>query len=129
MRFAKWVFLLSGFSGVIMITPLYFEDRFFADYSPAINRPEFSDSSYAKMLWFATENQNELQVTQQITIADQPCVDPFDVSGNSSARSLVRNARKSIRTSIPSSKLRSERLSVPSGQAMIHDHAPTSPWT
>ena len=101
----------------------------FADYLPAINRPEFSDSSFAKMLLFATENQNELQVTQQITIADQPCVDPFDVSGNSSARSLVRNARKSIRTSIPSSKLRSERLSVPSGQAMIRDHAPTSPWT
>jgi hypothetical protein len=41
MRFAKWVFLLSGFSGVIMIAPLYFEDRFFADYPPAINRPEF----------------------------------------------------------------------------------------
>jgi hypothetical protein len=41
MRFAKWVFLLSGFSGVAMVAPLYFEDRFFADYPPAINRPEF----------------------------------------------------------------------------------------
>jgi hypothetical protein len=41
MRFAKRAFLLSGFSGVIMIATLYFEDRFFADYPPAINRPEF----------------------------------------------------------------------------------------
>jgi hypothetical protein len=41
MRFAKWVFLLRGFSGVIMIAPLYFEDRFFAglpasDQSPGV---------------------------------------------------------------------------------------------
>lgn len=41
MRFAKWVFLLAGFSGVIMIAPLYYEDKFFDDYPPAINRPEF----------------------------------------------------------------------------------------
>ncbi len=41
MRFAKWVFLLAGTSGVLMILPLYLEDRFFRDYPPAINRPEF----------------------------------------------------------------------------------------
>jgi hypothetical protein len=41
MRFAKWVFLLAGASGVLMILPLYFEERFFRDYPPAINRPEF----------------------------------------------------------------------------------------
>src|SRR5215468_7879631 len=41
MRFAKWVFLLAGVSGILMILPLYLEDRFFQDYPPAINRPEF----------------------------------------------------------------------------------------
>jgi hypothetical protein len=41
MRFAKWVFLLAGVSGVLMLAPLYLEDRFFRDYPPAINRPEF----------------------------------------------------------------------------------------
>lgn len=41
MRLAKWVFLLAGASGVLMILPLYLEDRFFQDYPPAINRPEF----------------------------------------------------------------------------------------
>src|SRR5262245_30797279 len=41
MRFAKWVFLLAGASGVLMVAPLYWEDRFFQDYPPAINRPEF----------------------------------------------------------------------------------------
>src|SRR4051812_12910906 len=41
MRFSRWVFLLAGVSGVLMILPLYLEDRFFQDYPPAINRPEF----------------------------------------------------------------------------------------
>src|SRR4051794_20001594 len=41
MRFARWVFLLAGASGVLMVAPLYFEGRFFQDYPPAINRPEF----------------------------------------------------------------------------------------
>jgi hypothetical protein len=41
MRLAKWVFLLAGASGVLMILPLYLEDWFFRDYPPAINRPEF----------------------------------------------------------------------------------------
>jgi hypothetical protein len=41
MRFARWVFLLAGASGVLMVAPLYLEDRFFQEYPPAINRPEF----------------------------------------------------------------------------------------
>src|SRR5215207_5804525 len=41
MRFARWVFLLAGASGVPIIAPLYFEERFFRDNPPAINRPEF----------------------------------------------------------------------------------------
>ena len=41
MRFAKWVFLLAGASGVLIIAPLYLESRFFQDDPPAINRPEF----------------------------------------------------------------------------------------
>jgi hypothetical protein len=41
MRLARWVFLLAGVSGVLMIAPLYWEERFFRDDPPAINRPEF----------------------------------------------------------------------------------------
>src|SRR5689334_9359370 len=41
MRFARWVFLLAGASGVLIIAPLYLEGRFFEQYPPAINRPEF----------------------------------------------------------------------------------------
>lgn len=41
MRIAKWVFTLAGASGLLMIAPLYLEERFFQDYPPAINRPEF----------------------------------------------------------------------------------------
>jgi hypothetical protein len=41
MRFAKWVFLLAGGSGVLVTLPLYLEDRFFQEFPPAINRPEF----------------------------------------------------------------------------------------
>jgi hypothetical protein len=41
MRLAKWVFLAAGVSGIVMILPLYLEDRFFQDYPPATNRPEF----------------------------------------------------------------------------------------
>jgi hypothetical protein len=41
MRFARWVFFLAGASGVLMIAPLSLERRFFQDYPPAINRPEF----------------------------------------------------------------------------------------
>lgn len=41
MRFAKWVFFLAGVSGLLMVAPLYWEERFFQDYPPATNRPEF----------------------------------------------------------------------------------------
>src|ERR1700733_11918406 len=41
MRFAKWVFLLAGISGVLMLIPPYFlEDQFGQDYPPPINHPE-----------------------------------------------------------------------------------------
>lgn len=41
MRFARWVFLLAGVSGVLIVAPMYLENRFFAEYPPAIYRPEF----------------------------------------------------------------------------------------
>jgi hypothetical protein len=41
MRFARWVFLLAGASGVVMLLPMYLEERFFRNDPPAINRPEF----------------------------------------------------------------------------------------
>jgi hypothetical protein len=41
MRFARWVYLLAGVSGLLLVAPLYWEERFFQDYPPAINRPEF----------------------------------------------------------------------------------------
>jgi hypothetical protein len=41
MRFAKWVFLAAGVSGALTVAPLYFEGRFFRDYPPPTNRPEF----------------------------------------------------------------------------------------
>jgi hypothetical protein len=41
MRFANWVFLLAGITGVLMVAPAYFfEDRFNADFPPAVNHPE-----------------------------------------------------------------------------------------
>ena len=41
MRFARWVFLAAGSVGLVMILPLYLEERFFQNDPPAINRPEF----------------------------------------------------------------------------------------
>src|SRR3954469_8104045 len=41
MRLAKWVFFLAGISGILMVAPMYFEDRFFENFPPATNRPEF----------------------------------------------------------------------------------------
>ena len=41
MRLAKWVFLVAGVSGVLMVAPMYLEDRFFQEYPPPTNRPEF----------------------------------------------------------------------------------------
>jgi len=41
MRFARWVFLLAGVSGVVMVLPAYFrEEQFGLDFPPAINHPE-----------------------------------------------------------------------------------------
>lgn len=41
MRFAKWVFLVSGVTGVLIILPAYFlEERFGRDYPPPINHAE-----------------------------------------------------------------------------------------
>jgi hypothetical protein len=42
MRFAKWVFLLAGICGVVMVVPPYFlEEQFGRDHPPPINHPEF----------------------------------------------------------------------------------------
>lgn len=42
MRFAKWVFLLAGLSGIIIVAPLYLmEEQVGRDYPPPINHPEF----------------------------------------------------------------------------------------
>jgi hypothetical protein len=42
MRLAKWVFLLAGVSGILMVVPPYFlEQRTSADYPPAITHPEY----------------------------------------------------------------------------------------
>jgi hypothetical protein len=42
MRFAKWVFLLAGIRGVLVVIPPYFlEERFGRDNPPPINHPDF----------------------------------------------------------------------------------------
>ncbi|HVT28159.1 MAG TPA: hypothetical protein VHE81_09095 [Lacipirellulaceae bacterium] len=42
MRFARWVFLLAGICGIIVIIPPYFlEQRFGQDHPPAVSHPEF----------------------------------------------------------------------------------------
>jgi hypothetical protein len=41
MRFAKWVFLLAGITGVLMVIPPYFlEKQFGQDNPPPVNHPE-----------------------------------------------------------------------------------------
>jgi hypothetical protein len=41
MRFAKWVFLLAGISGILMVIPPFFlEEQFSRDYPPPVKRPE-----------------------------------------------------------------------------------------
>ena len=41
MRFAKWVFLLAGIIGILMVLPPYFlEERFGRDSPPPVNHPE-----------------------------------------------------------------------------------------
>jgi hypothetical protein len=42
MRFAKWVFLLAGITGVLMVIPPYFlEGQFGRDNPPPVSHPEF----------------------------------------------------------------------------------------
>src|SRR5262245_59193240 len=42
MRFAKWVFMLAGVTGILMLIPPYFlEGQFGLDNPPPVNHPEF----------------------------------------------------------------------------------------
>lgn len=42
MKFAKWVFLLAGIYGVLVVLPQFFlENRVNRDYPPAITHPEY----------------------------------------------------------------------------------------
>ena len=42
MRFARWIFLLPGATGVLMIVPLFFlEAQTGVDFPPPINHPEY----------------------------------------------------------------------------------------
>jgi hypothetical protein len=42
MRFAKWVFLLAGISGILLVMPPYFlEAKTGEDFPPPINHPEY----------------------------------------------------------------------------------------
>jgi hypothetical protein len=42
MRFARWVFLLAGVSGILMVVPpLFLERRTGEDYPPPITHPEY----------------------------------------------------------------------------------------
>jgi hypothetical protein len=41
MRFARWVFLVAGVCGIVIMAPMYFlEERLDQDYPPAITHPE-----------------------------------------------------------------------------------------
>src|SRR5262245_10459749 len=42
MQFARWVYLLAGLSGILLIMPMYFlEAKISRDYPPPIGHPEF----------------------------------------------------------------------------------------
>jgi hypothetical protein len=42
MRFARWVFLLAGISGVIVVAPPYFLERWAGEFDPPpVNHPEY----------------------------------------------------------------------------------------
>ena len=42
MRFARWVFLLAGVSGILMVVPPYFlEAKTGQDYPPPVTHPEY----------------------------------------------------------------------------------------
>jgi hypothetical protein len=42
MKFAKWVFLIAGIYGILVVAPQYFsESRIARDFPPAITHPEY----------------------------------------------------------------------------------------
>lgn len=41
MKFAKWVFLIAGIYGILLILPLYNESSTAAIFPPAVNHPEY----------------------------------------------------------------------------------------
>ena len=41
MKFARWVFLVAGIYGLIVITPLYFMEGLIGQRTPALTHPEF----------------------------------------------------------------------------------------
>jgi hypothetical protein len=41
MQFARWVFLISGALGVLVVAPMYFMEGYFNQEGPTIQRPEF----------------------------------------------------------------------------------------
>lgn len=42
MRFAKWVFLVAGASGILVVAPLYILERWTGEFDPPpINHPEY----------------------------------------------------------------------------------------
>jgi len=42
MKFSRWVFIIAGIYGIIVITPLYFSEADIArDFPPAITHPEY----------------------------------------------------------------------------------------
>lgn len=42
MKFAKWVFMLAGIYGILVLVPLYFREMVIGrDYPPAITHPEY----------------------------------------------------------------------------------------
>ena len=51
MRFAKWVFLLAGVSGILMVVPPYFLERQTGvDYPPPVTHPEYYYSFFGVTL-------------------------------------------------------------------------------
>jgi hypothetical protein len=42
MRFSRWLFLIAGFYGLLVLVPFYFlEEKIGSDYPPAITHPEY----------------------------------------------------------------------------------------
>ncbi len=42
MKFARWVFIIAGVYGIVVVTPLYFSEyQIGLDYPPAITHPEY----------------------------------------------------------------------------------------